>query len=407
MILSPSQDNALRQIDRWRRSPVARQDFFLGGFAGTGKTTLLKYLIDSLNGQPFYACAPTGKAASVLMTKLGGGIPVSTVHSALYNPAPPSMDALIRLESELMNAPNNEDLMAAIKEEKLRLSKLKLKFSVKDDSKISARDFVIVEECSMVTKKMREDLFKTGAKILFVGDPQQLPPVNDEGFYAKNKPDAMLTEIHRQALESPIIRLSMLIREGRIPSEFSEPFCRRISKSELSHEDWFRASVILTGKNETRRRINRFFRSKLGHAESVWPKVGEKLICLKNMSSGGLQLINGVEAMSTSNAEVSDATEELYGSYLYEGTPTSAEAMWKYPFEVHYNPSAVEEPWMHRQGLVEFDFAYAITVHKSQGSEWETVLLADDEMQAGKETFRRQWLYTAVTRAKKELIWVN
>lgn len=407
MILSPSQDNALRQIDRWRRSAVARQDFFLGGFAGTGKTTLLKYFIDSLNGQPFYAVAPTGKAASVLMKKLGGEIPVSTIHSALYNPAPPSMDSLIRLESQLMDAPNNEDLMNAIREEKQRLSKLQLKFSVKEDSKISARDLVIVEECSMVTKRMREDLFKTGAKILMVGDPGQLPPVNDDGFYSKNKPDAMLTDIHRQALESPIIRLSMLIREGRIPATFSEPFCRRISKSELSHEDWFRASVILTGKNDTRRKINRFFRAKLGHAESIWPKVGEKLICLKNTNSQGLQLINGVEALSTSNAEVSDATDELYGSYLYEGTPTSAEALWKYPFQVHYDSTAVEEPWQMRSGLVEFDFAYAITVHKSQGSEWNTVLLADDEMRSSDQNFRKSWLYTAVTRAKTELIWVN
>lgn len=406
MNLSPQQESAIRSIDQWRKhSP--RQDFFLGGFAGTGKTTLLKYLIEALKSTPFFACAPTGKAASVLMGKLGGEIPVSTVHSALYAPSPPSIEALIQLEAKLVNHPGNEALMASIREEKLRLSKLKLRFNMREEPRIKPNDLVIIEECSMVTKKMREDLAATGAKLLYVGDPGQLPPVNDEGFYTKNKPDAMLTEVHRQALDSPIVRLSMMIREGRTPDNFSEPFCRRIPKSEVDHDTWLRASVILTGKNETRRRINNFFRKKLGYSKSMWPLVGEKLICLKNCNSQGLRLINGVEAISTADAIVSEATDELYISYLYEGSPTPAEAAWKYPFEVHQNPGAVEDPWSSRTGLVEFDFGYAITVHKSQGSEWDFVLLADDEMMANKPDFRQRWLYTAVTRAKKELLWIT
>ena len=116
--------------------------------------------------------------------------------------------------------------------------------------------------------------------------------------------------------------------------------------------------------------------------------------------------INGIQGSALSNFTFSSEFQEILGDILYEGSPIKAQPFYRYPFQVHYDVNAVEEPWQSRSGLREFDYAYAITVHKSQGSEWARVLIADDGMQSGNKEFRKRWLYTAVTRAKQELVWL-
>lgn len=401
--LSSHQEQSLDLIGQWLKSD--RQYFLLGGYAGTGKTTLMKYFVDTLNSIPI-CCAPTGKAASVLGKKLGGAALVSTIHHVLYNPLPQDNSILVQLQTDLINDPTNDDLRQAIVEEKRRLqTEKKLHFELKDNHAILPGQVVIIDEASMVTERIHQHLLKTKARILYVGDPGQLPPVKETGFFHNHPLDAMLTEIRRQSAYSPIIRLSKDIRDGKRIPYFEFEGCKKVPKGTLDQDNWMFFDQVITGRNATRRKINRFFRRKFGHeAKSIYPVKGEKVICLKNEQEGSINYINGIQG-----AMISDAEERLgavFGDFLFEGMPHHGVPLLPYHFAVHYDETLPEEPWMERQGYREFDYAYAITVHKSQGSEWDRVLIADDELNVDQKDFRRRWLYTAVTRARKELVWI-
>lgn len=405
MSLSKEQDEALKAIHKWIKAPDHEWMFYLGGYAGTGKTYLLHHLINSLDKPPICLC-PTGKAASVLQKKLKT-VTVNTIHSALYVPNAPSMYDLMRLEEQLLNLPGDVKLIGMIQEEKMRLNERKLTFSEKDNVKIQPHDLVIIDEASMVTNRMLDDLEKTMAKVLFVGDPGQLPPVGDSGYFATQHPDVILTEVQRQALGNPIIRLSMDIRKGRdIESHINTEHLVRRPKAGFSLDNFAHCDQILTGRNVIRRKLNRITRKLLGHHESVFPENGEKLISLKNVTYAGAMFINGVQCASSSPASVNDATGDWEMDVTYEGHFVRKAPIYNYPFEVHYDDAAIEEPWPSRVGLLELDYGYAITVHKSQGSEWDHVILVDDAMNEKDRGFRKRWLYTAITRAKEKLTWL-
>lgn len=403
MTLTPEQTKALDRIQKWYKK-ATREALCMGGYAGTGKTTLLQHFINGLDFHPL-CCAPTGKAASVLQKKLVNAT-VSTIHRALYCPVDLDTSELDELEEQLLKHPNNAQILKAIDEAKVRLSKKDVKFSLNGKHGITGGQLVIIDEASMVTQRMRDDLEATGAKLLYVGDPGQLPPVNDRGFFADAPPDVMLTEVQRQALDNPIVNLSMNIRNGVIPGYFTQGKCRHVAKGTLPPETYLEFDQVITGKNETRRKINRFFRKQTQRAD-LWPKEGERVVCLRNDTTAGQRYINGVQGVMLTDARVHPHTNELEGDLLYDGTVATNVPLYKYPFEAHYHSNAVEEPYTSRQGLKEFDFAYAITVHKSQGSEWDRVVVADDEMMSNNTEFRKKWLYTAVTRAKEELIWIS
>jgi exodeoxyribonuclease-5 len=378
---------------------------YLGGYAGTGKTFLLHHLINSLGAEPICLC-PTGKAASVLQKKLTNVV-VRTIHSVLYVPVAPSLYDLMRLEEQLLNIPGDSKLIEMIHDEKVKLNERKITFADKDNVKIKPNDFVIIDEASMVTNKMLGDLERTGAKVLFVGDPGQLPPVGDSGFFSTQKPDIILTQVQRQALGNPIIRLSMDIRKGIDIDPFidSEHILRR-PKANFSLDNFTQCDQILTGRNTIRRKLNRITRKLLGHHESTFPVSGEKLICLKNLTHAGNMFINGVQCLSDSNTELNEASGDWELDLMYEGSFVRRAPIYNYPFDVHYHDDAIEEPWPSRIGLIELDYGYAITVHKSQGSEWDHVILVDDAMNEKDRGFRKRWLYTAVTRAKEKLTWL-
>jgi exodeoxyribonuclease-5 len=410
MTLTPEQSTALDAIGRWLIGP--RQTFSLAGYAGTGKTTLLQHFI---NAQPniVTCCAPTGKAASVLQKRLTNAN-VSTIHRAIYTPVAPSIAKLETLEMELLNHPNNQALQDAIREEKARLSKKDLKFNLKQDVLISRGQLVVIDEASMVTRRMRKDLEDTGAKILYVGDPGQLPPVRDDGFFSHCPPDVMLVKVQRQALDSPIIRISMQIRNGEeVPPTSGPGAFRKMPKKAMPALEWLAFDQVITGKNDSRRSVNRYFRRHAGR-DMKWPQDGDRLICLKNDRDADTYFINGIQATAISNFDFNPDFGEIQGDILYEGQIIRSHSYYRYPFAAHYdyhmeNGKAVidceEDPPQSRRGLREFDYAYGITVHKSQGSEWGRVLFADDHMAMGADDYKK-WLYTAVTRAREELVWL-
>ena len=179
---SPEQDAALKAVADWLKAkPGGRAPIFrLFGYAGTGKTTLARHIAEGVDGKVLFA-AFTGKAAQVMRGKGCAG--ASTIHSLIYRP----------LES-------NEQIPS---------------FQLWDDAPASKARLIVIDECSMVDAELGRDLKSFGVPLLVLGDPAQLPPIQGGGYFTEAQPDAMLTEVHRQALGDPIIKLSMDIRAGR------------------------------------------------------------------------------------------------------------------------------------------------------------------------------------------------
>ncbi|MFQ5564022.1 MAG: ATP-dependent RecD-like DNA helicase [Parvularculaceae bacterium] len=355
---SPEQDAALKAVDDWLKkgdSPVFR----LFGYAGAGKTTLARHIAENASGDVAFA-AFTGKAAHVMRQKGCAG--ASTIHSLIYRPAHEGEE-----EGELV-------------------------FALRRDAPASKADLIVIDECSMVDEELGRDLLSFGKPVLVLGDPAQLPPVKGGGFFTEGEPDFMLTEIHRQAADNPIIRLSMAIREGEDYVGGDER-CRVISRHDLTTEETLGADQVLVGTNRTRRRYNERIRELKGHGDLL-PEAGEKLVCLRNNKKKGL-LNGGVWAVTLRKAPRRDRLR--YSIVPEEGGRTVNVSIPRAFFTDR--PETV--PWTIRRNADEFDYGYALTVHKAQGSQWDNVVLFD-ESYAFRE-HRARWLYTAVTRAAERL----
>lgn len=408
---SPQQDAALTTVAKWLRdqsSPI----FYLAGFAGTGKTTLARHLAQGVEGQVLFG-AYTGKAAHVLRQK---GCPsASTLHSLIYLPKDKSRQALRELEQSLMELvgqlrmENAEDydvyghpqvrtLQARMDEEREKLSQPA--FALNPESAVQDADLLVVDECSMVGGRMGEDLLSFGTPILVLGDPAQLPPVGEGGFFTGREPDFMLTEIHRQARDNPIVALATDVREGRGLKAGTYGDSAVLSRQFLKPEDPLAADQILVGRNRTRRACNRRVRELLGLGPDWTPAPSDKLVCLRN--DHDLGLLNG----SLWNvAGVAGVEDEKVVMTLESLDGVGAGQVDVQAIRHHFRGDPDLPPWWERKESSEFDYGYALTVHKAQGSQWDRVLLFDES-----RVFREdaaKWLYTGITRAAESVVVVR
>lgn len=352
---SPQQDAALKAVEAWRKNKRGPQVFRLFGFAGTGKTTLAIHLSRACKNPVFAAF--TGKAALVMRRK--GCRDAQTIHRLIYKV---------------------DDAEAAV-----------AKFLLNSSSEVKASDLVIVDECSMVAADLGKDLLSFKKKVLVLGDPAQLPPVAGAGYFTEAEPDFMLTEIHRQAQDNPIIRLSMDVREGRGIQLGDYGAVRVIAGSAITTEDLTKTDQVLVGRNATRMKRNLAVRKLLDFADkSPYPVEGEKLICLKNYRPSGL-LNGGLWRV----ASTSDNGEHVH-------LKLTADDNAKVEKEVHVPKVCFtsELPKDSREQH-QFTYGYAITVHKSQGSQWPRVTLFDESYAFGEDA--KRWLYTGLTRASEAL----
>ena len=357
-IWSPQQERALKEIAAWLKTGRP-QIFRLFGFAGTGKTTLARHIAEGIDGDVLFG-AYTGKAALVLRSK--GCDDARTIHSLIYRPQD--------IESEVPS------------------------FVINEQSPANTASLIIIAECSMVDEDLGRDLLSFGRPVLVLGDPAQLPPVKGGGFFTEAEPDLMLTEVHRQAADNPIIRMSMIVREGGKLERGSYGESRVIARDSIDAMAVTRADQVLVGMNRTRRLYNKRLRELFGFTGTL-PEAGDRLVCLKNDRKKGL--LNGgiwtVKALSPARA----------GKLRMTIVPEEDAA--KKPLRVRVLPAFFESeeeiPYALRRDSDEFDFGYALTVHKAQGSQWNDLVLFD-ESYAFRE-HRARWLYTGITRAAERI----
>ena len=251
---SREQADAIDQVGRWLKQGEP-QVFRLFGYAGVGKTTLARHIAEGARGETAFA-AFTGKAALVMRSKGCAG--ATTIHALIY-----------RASEGAEGAPT---------------------FTLNADGPASKAGLIVIDECSMVDAELARDLLSFGKPILVLGDPFQLPPVKGAGFFTDGAPDVMLTQIHRQAQDNPIIRLSEAVRSGgelRV-GDYGET--RVIPRSAIDPAQVLGADQVLVGVNRTRRAYNQRMRDLKGFREPL-PVAGDRLVCLRNDRTKGL--ING------------------------------------------------------------------------------------------------------------------
>src|SRR5215212_1476501 len=362
---SPHQDAALRAIADWLKAKPGTRGtppvFRLFGYAGTGKTTLAKTIAEGVDGEVKFA-AFTGKAAMVMRSKGCSG--ASTIHSLIY-----------RARESGEEIPD---------------------FVLWDEAPASEAKLIIIDECSMVDDELGRDLMSFGVPVLVLGDPAQLPPIQGGGYFTEAEPDAMLTEVHRQAFDNPIVRLSMDIRAGRSlePGIYGET--QVVTRSDLDPQRVLAADQILVGRNATRRAYNNRIRQRRGLADPL-PIAGDKLVCLRNnrkkgLFNGGLWSVKERRPARKSGAMT---------MRLLPDEDVGARGV-----KVRVRPECfsggIEQlEWAQRKRFDEFDYGYVLTVHKAQGSQWDDVVLFDESFAFPDS--RARWLYTGVTRAAKRL----
>jgi exodeoxyribonuclease-5 len=360
---STEQAAALDHVGRWLKKgdqPVFR----LFGYAGAGKTTLARHVAEHADGKAAFA-AFTGKAALVLRSK--GCTGASTIHSLIYS------------VNEDGDGPPT--------------------FTLNEDGPASRAALIVIDECSMVDEELGRDLLSFEKPILVLGDPAQLPPIKGAGFFTEAQPDVMLSEIHRQARDNPIIRLAHEIRQGREVGYGAYGETRVIRRDAIDGATVMAADQVLVGLNKTRRAYNARMRQLSGRA-GLTPGPDEKLVCLRNNHERGL-LNGGLWRVVKSVGMVNDhARMTLRPEEDPEREPLSVAV-----HRAFFEGTEADLPYPIRRFSDEFDFGYALTVHKSQGSQWDDVVLFD-ESYAFRE-HRARWLYTGVTRAAKRLTLVR
>lgn len=430
---SDSQARAIAGIRDWFENRTPQQQVFrLFGYAGSGKSTVLKFALDDLGLEPHQgerdggSCVPgvvtatfTGKAALVLRRK---GTPARTIHSLIYSVIEATEEEIGEAQKKIAQAENEVRRLsgfdritadAGIEAMRQALAGMKKpRFALNPQSDAAEARLIVLDEVSMVDEEMARDLMSFGKPVLVLGDPGQLPPIKGEGAFTKDAPDIMLTEIHRQAAESAIIRLATLARQGQ-PIGFGQhdTFVWKMRKADVTPEQCLRGGQVICGLNATRLQLNNGMRRAAGFGGSLPTGMGEKIICLKNQNDLGL--ING---MFLTLDDIADEGSLYFSARVTgeDGNPIGPPAgsgvrgrlrIYKGHFEDHvaFDKNRHDRDWKDKRHLTEATFGWAITAHKAQGSQWENVLVWDDGL-GRSEQDRRRWLYTAITRAEQGLV---
>ena len=323
----------------------------LGGFAGTGKTTLINVISKALKG--FAVCAYTGKAANVLRKK---GLSASTIHSLIYRPW---KDEEGQVYWDLI--PSWEF----------------------DSTQIEG---FIVDEASMVSAEIDKDLRSFGKPIVYVGDHGQLEPIGTK-FNLMQIPMYKLEQVHRNAGE--IAHFAEHLRKGNLPKSFAtDKQVQIVKESAITPKHYASTDQVICAYNKTRVKLNSQVREEKKIALS-YIAIGEKVMCLRNNRKLGL--FNGMQGIVT-KIRKNEHFDFISDGFEYQNINYCAEQWGKEANEFN-----------HGQTANPFDYAYAITCHKAQGDEWGNVIVYEQKCD---KWDHKRWTYTAASRAKKGLVWI-
>ena len=325
----------------------------LGGFAGTGKTTLIKYFHQFFPN--FKICSYTGKAANVLRKK---SLPASTIHSLIYVPV---IENGILVDFEL-------------------------------DDNLEA-DGIIIDEASMVSKDIFYDLESFDLPMLFVGDHGQLEPIGTD-FNLMKRPDFTLEEIHRNA--DDIAKFAEHIRKGYTPRSYRPADPNKViflDRWGTSPQQMAQFDQIICAYNKTRVDTNKNIRAALGFKDLL--HINERIICLKNNKK--LELFNGMQGVVTNiyKKRGTDRIDFEFDNMLFSGLKYSKQ---------YFNVERPDLGDLSPDAPSPFDYAYCITAHKAQGDEWDRGLVIE---QKSTKWDHRRWAYTAASRFKEQVAWIS
>jgi len=413
--------------------------------SAAGKSTLVSLVAKQIELPAF--CAFTGKATSVLRRKLQtagtdtcgaqrnrrGEVPLSnkpfcgTIHQLIYAACECQEPEVVEEEDE--NGKMTKRFVYPEKDENGNCVLCVGKGWHRREALDRNYGLIIVDEASMVDDTMLYDLQNYGVPILAVGDHGQLPPVSGTGSLMKN-PTLRLEKIHRQAEGNPIIALSKMIREeGLIPDNFDGGDAVRFEQlrfvEQVVRERYAGASAarllemgLACYTNKRRLGLNDAVLRARG-TKGKPPSAGEHLICLRNMKAEGGRppVANGMRGVlqsdvtSKTNRDGTESETHVLGSVAFP-----EDGIKEHTYEMLFAQFGREKTFSSSEELARetglhsfsaagalFDYGYAMTVHKMQGSQFDDlVVCAERGSYMSNEDWRR-WLYTAVTRASKKL----
>ena len=389
MILTAKQEEGLKiAVQRYKDREAWT---CIAGYAGTGKSTLVKFIVAALDIPEEYVCyiAYTGKAAKVLREK---GCPnAMTAHRLLYQSFPRADGTFYHKIKRPLDSPYK---------------------------------LIIVDEISMLPKEIWDLLLSHKIHVICLGDPFQLPPIGEDNQVLYN-PHIFLDEIMRQAQESEIIRLTMDIRNGKSLIPFKGNEVQVIDQKDIIGGMYGWADQIIVAKNATRRNINSQMRHMLFNVDDDIPVEGDKIICLRNdwetVTEAGDVLVNGT--IGTINnirynryhpylnpMMIADFVSDDYTELDIRISPLDVSFR---DLNIDYKLLTTGEPTVTEKNFrrfpkqfkpLTFDYGYCITCHKAQGSEYDKVLVLEEFLKGNDHD---RWLYTAATRAKEKLVIVR
>lgn len=411
MTLSADQQAAFDAV--YERLAQGERFTGLRGYAGTGKTYVVSTLVEKLDNEDcaVYVCAPTHKAVQVLRNHLQVGVPTQTLHSFLGLRLKPDGKG----DYELVPDDKERDMEASI---------------------------VVVDEASMVGRDEWQYIKATPDRVqwLFVGDPAQLPPVNEEDSPALQVPGATLEKVHRQATDNPVLELATKVRnqswhgfrskyedgQGVAITHNDDQFFGSLVRTFAS--DTFRENPeharILAYRNKTVRAYNRRVRAERYGSEAPRFEVGEWIVARETWYHDQRPLIKNSEEV-----RVESITEKRI-----EGDDLSSWKVWMLKVRGVYDGMRREIAVLHdeeeeryqdalrrrredakddakkwdryyslREQFAKVDYAYASTVHKAQGSTFDTVFIDYRDLQVCRGAEQQALLYVAVTRPSRRL----
>ena len=380
MKLNEQQAQAIEALRKWWYNGN-KQVFQISGAAGTGKTTLIRYLINEikLEHDEVLFTAFVGKATLAMSRN---GLNAKTLHSAIcYCKDEPVLDENGNVVTEYNR----------------RVTKRVFTRRRKIDPRIR---LIVVDEGSMVPAKMADWLLKFKVPIIVLGDLNQLPPVIGDSFFLK-EPDVVLTQIMRQSSESPIPYFAQNVLQNGTkclsPGLQIGNKINVLSKADITPELLKDYDVIICGTNKTRNNLNTYIRERIYGRTQDYPVIGDKLICRENdwtFSVDDVYLINGLIGYVTDIdlESISDYTMKI------DFKPEFMDNEFKnVTLDRIYMGLSPNDKRFYRSNYHKFEYGYAITCHLSQGSQYNRVLVFNESFGTAEE--RRKWLYTAVTRA--------